>query len=77
MRSRAASAAIKGGGKNARQVWQNARRGATSEKGYLSETFAAQAVRNNPKMHENGCYLLMFQPPYGLFVQFIQHGKGQ
>jgi hypothetical protein len=67
MRSQAASAA-KGGRKIARQVWQNARRAATREKGNLHESFASQAFRNNPKMYENGCNLLMLPGDDELFV---------
>jgi len=70
MRSRAASAA-KGGRKIARQVWQNVRRTATCEKGYLHDSFALQAFRNNPKIGENGCYLLMFLIHAGLFVHIV------
>ncbi|POW58485.1 hypothetical protein C3408_08910 [Candidatus Pantoea alvi] len=70
MRSRAASAA-KGGRKIARQVWQNVRRAATSEKGYLHDCFAMQALRNNPKIGENGCYLLMFTRRARAFVHIV------
>jgi len=70
MRSRAASAA-KGGRKIARQVWQNVRRAATCEKDNLHDCFALQAFRNNPKIGENGCYLLMILPGGSLFVHIV------
>jgi len=74
MRSRAASAA-KGGRKIARQVWQNVRRAATCEKGYLHDSFTRRAFRNNPKIGENGCYLLMILPAGRLFVHIVWRFK--
>jgi len=77
MRSRAASAAKKVveklRGKSGRM--RGARQPAC--KGYRCESVGSTSLRNNPKMNENGCYLLMFSGLNELFVQFFASLQGQ